>query len=345
MTQITSALPRQPSRRSVAGVWTIASLAVLTGTRAFGQAVNPSDNLSLRFADGIVAIAESDVITVDDVRREVAPYIAQMQREAHNQEDFNRKFESLQDDIIQGLIDKVLIIKEFAKDDKRHLPQSIIDEQMAQRLNDQFDNDRSKFLAYLRSHGQTIKDYRMEVAKDVIYHYMLSQERKSQSTVSPVRILQYYKENKDQFYQEDSIDMRLIELTHANGDSDATLMAKADAILQRFRAGEKFEDLAKEFSDDARRSRGGDWGWQKRTGLKAEFSDPLFALKKGEATQPILNSDGCFILYAEDRKYAGIQPLDQVRDQIERILIQQTTSEALVHWKERLRRGGYVKHF
>ena len=65
----------------------------MTGSRAFGQAVNPSDNLSLRFADGIVAIAESDVITVDDVRRESpSPYVAQMQREARNQEDFNRKF-------------------------------------------------------------------------------------------------------------------------------------------------------------------------------------------------------------------------------------------------------------
>ncbi len=58
----------------------IVFLMVLTGTRVFAQTVNPSDNLSLRFADGIVAIAESDVITVDDVRREVAPYIPQMQR-------------------------------------------------------------------------------------------------------------------------------------------------------------------------------------------------------------------------------------------------------------------------
>ncbi len=49
------------------------------------------------------------------------------------------------------MIDKVLIIKEFAKDDKRHLPDSVVDEQMAQRLNDEFNNDRSKFLAYLRA--------------------------------------------------------------------------------------------------------------------------------------------------------------------------------------------------
>jgi hypothetical protein len=38
--------------------------------------------------------------------------------------------------------------------------------------------------------------------------------------------------------------------------------------------------------------------------------------------------EGCFLLYADDRKYAGIQPLDEVRDQIERILVQQMSRQS-----------------
>ena len=190
-----------------------------------------------------------------------------------------------------------------------------------------------------------MKDYRKEVEEDIIYHYMQSQQRKSESVVSPVRIEQFYKENKDQFYQEDSVHLRLIQLTHANGEPDSVLRARADAMLTRFHSGEKFEDLAKEYSEDSRRSKGGDWGWQKRTDLKPEFSEPCFTLKKGETTEPISTPDGVFLLYVEDRKYAGIQPLDQVRDQIERILITQMTQSNMEHWLERLRRSGYVKHY
>src|SRR5277367_4780646 len=87
-----------------------------TGMSSIGQTEKPvatDDGLNLRFADGIVAIAEDKVITVDDVRHEIAPYIQQYQREARNQEEFNEKIESLQDSIIQGLIDRVLIIKDF----------------------------------------------------------------------------------------------------------------------------------------------------------------------------------------------------------------------------------------
>ena len=307
--------------------------------------INTDDGLSLKFADGIVAIAEDKVFTVDDVRREIQPFLPQMQREAHSQEEFNQKLESLEDSIIQQLIDRVLIIKEFHKDEKRKIPESFVDSDMARRLNDQFDNDRSKFLKYLRDKGETLRDYRRDVEEDIIYQYERQQQNKSETVVSPVRIEQFYKENKDQFYQEDQVHMRMIELTRNNGETDAQLRTKADTIIGRLRSGEKFEDLAKQFSEDPHRSKGGDWGPKKRGELLPEFSGPLFSLKKGQFTDPIVTSAGCFILYAEDRKYAGIQPLADVREQIESMLSTQMTNAAEEKWLERLRRDGYVKHF
>ena len=303
------------------------------------------DSLGLRFANGIVAIAEDKVITVDDVRREINPLIPQLNREARNEQDFNQKLEALQDDAIKNLIDRVLIIKDFQKDDKKHVPESFVDNQIADQLTDQFDNDRSKFLAYLRARGTTIRDYRREVEEDIIYNYMMHQQHKSQSIVSPVRIEQYYKENKDRFYQDDSVHLRLIQLSRATGNTDGDLRGQADSILLRLRSGEKFEDLAKEYSSDSRRAKGGDWGWMKRSDLKPEFSEPLFAVKKGECSEPVILPEGCFLLFAEDRKYAGIQPLDEVRDQIERVLVQQMGREYEDRWLERLRRNGYVKQF
>jgi len=319
-----------------------ASLLATTGT---AQTTPVEDNLNLRFANGIAAIAEDKIITVDDVRREITPLIPQLEREARNEQEFNQKLEALQDNAIQNLIDRVLIIKDFQKDDKKHVPQSFVDNQIAEQLTDQFDNDRSKFLAYLHARGTTMRDYRKETEEDIIYNYMMHEQHKSQSIVSPVRIEQYYKENKDRFYQDDSVHLRLVQLGRGPGDTDGDLRGRAEAILLRLRSGEKFEDLAKEYSADSRRAKGGDWGWMKRSDLKPEFSEPLFAVKKGECSEPVVLPEGCFLLYADDRKYAGIQPLDDVRDQIERILVQQMSRESEDRWLERLRRNGYVKHF
>jgi len=314
-------------------------------TSAFAQ----NDGLNMRFANGIAAIAEEKVITVDDIRREIAPFIAQIQRDARNEKEFNEKLESLQDSVIQDLIDKVLIIKEFRKEkdgkEVRNIPGSFIDNRIADILSEQFDNDRSKFLAYLRSKGSTLREYRKEVEEDIIFHYMQQQQRKSQSVVSPVRIETFYRENKDRFFQEDSVHLRLIQLSRVDGATDTELMTKADAILAKFRGGAKFEELAQEYSQDSRRARGGDWGWVKRSDLKDDFKTPLFALKPGEVTAPVLLPEGCFLLFAEERKYAGNQAIDEVRDQIERLLVTQMARTSQERWLERLRRNGYVKHY
>lgn len=325
---------------------TLVLLAAACGAPTFAQSeAQANDGLNLRFANGIAAIVEDKVITVDDIRREISPLVQQIQRESRSEREFNQKIEELQDDVIQNLIDRVLIVKEFRKDEKKRIPEGFIDKHIADIQAEQFDNDRSKFLAYLRSRGTTLREYRKEVEEEIIYGYMRQQQRKSYTIVSPVRMETFYKENRDRFYQEDSVHLRLIQFNRKNGETDEELRAKTLEVTGRFQRGEKFEDLAKEYSQDSRRTKGGDWGWMKRSDLKKDFSEPVFGLKKGEITDTIMLPDGAFLLYAEDRKYAGIQPIDEVRETIERMLIQQMTNVSQERWLERLRRNGYVKHF
>ena len=341
------------SRRHL-GFAVIFSLVFLRTAVAQSQpapAAEPAqDNLDLRFADGVAAVAENKIITVDDVRHEIAPLIPQIQKESHNEKEFNERIEALQDNTIQNLIDRVLIVKEFRKpkgdeEEPRRIPDSYIDARIAQIQLDNFDNDRSKFLAYLRSQGKTLREFRNDTEEEIIIDYMQSQQRKSMSIVSPVKIEQYYNENKDRFYQEDKVHLRMIQLARAQGETDAELRARADEILARMKGGEKFEDLAKLYSQDPKRSKGGDWGWEDRSMMKKEFADPIFAAKKGDVTEPVISPEGCFLFYVEDRKYAGIQPLDEVRPQIEAILSQQMAVLSQQRWLERLRRDAYIKHY
>lgn len=300
------------------------------------------DGLDLRFANGIAAVVESKVITVDDIRRELAPILPQIRRDSRNQQEFSQRLERVQDEIVRNLVDRALIVKEFRKDEKRQIPASYVDNAISEQLTTQFEGDRARFLSYLKSRGLTLRDYRKEVEEDIIYGYMRGQQRKSVNIVSPARVEAYYAANQERFHQEEQVHLRLIQL--ARGElTDAALLAKAEEILGKFRAGEKFEDLAKQYTEDARKARGGDWGWQKRADLKPEFSDPLFALKTGEVSSPIVQPEGVYLLFAQDRKAAGVPPIAEVREQIETTLVQQMNREAQEKWLERLRRGAYVR--
>ncbi len=305
-------------------------------------ATGTDDGLNLRFANGIAAVVESKVITVDDIRRELAPILPQIRRDSRNQQEFAQKLEKVQDEIIRNLVDRALIVKEFRKDEKRQIPQSYIDNAISEQLTTQFEGDRARFLAYLKSRGFTLRDYRKEVEEDIIYGYMRGQQRKSLNVVSPAKVEAYYAANQARFFQEEQVRLRLIQLNRGEL-TDADLLAKASEIVAKFKAGTPFEDLAKEYTEDARKAKGGDWGWQKRADLKSEFSDPLFALAAGEISAPIVQREGVYLLYAEEKKAAGNPPITEVREQIETTLAQQMTRESQDKWLERLRKGAYVR--
>lgn len=98
-------------------------------------------------------------------------------------------------------------------------------------------------------------------------------------------------------------DTRTVD-TSSNGFELARV--RAEQAYARLRAGEKFEDLAREISDDQTSgANGGDFGsfYTRSLGFEAangrllpEFEDVLFALKDGEYSQPVKTSAGYHIV-------------------------------------------------
>jgi peptidyl-prolyl cis-trans isomerase SurA len=319
-------------------------------------AVNNSDDIANllrpRYANGIVAIAEGKVITVKDVAQELSPQqLNGIRAGSRNQAEFDKNMELAQETIIQNLIDRELVIKEFRKvkpgqKEVRRIPDNYIDQEIASQEHDEFDGDRPKFLAYIRSLGLTMNEYRKKIEEDIIFRYMLNQQRQSQTIVSPVRIQTYYDENKDKFMQPDAIQMRLLQLKKKDGESVDQLRSRLNDLLAQFKAGKKFEELVRENSEDTTyRTKGGLQPERAISDLAAAFEQPAQKLKKGEASDPILIDDFGFLIYAEERKYEGLQPLADVHDQIERMLNQQVTVQARERWLERLRRDAYIVRF
>jgi peptidyl-prolyl cis-trans isomerase SurA len=319
-------------------------------------AVNNSEDIANllrpRYANGIVAIAEGKVITVKDVAQELTPQqLNGIRAGSRNEAEFNKNIDLAQETIIQNLIDRELVIKEFRKvkpgmKEVRRIPDNYIDQEIAGQEHDEFDGDRPKFLAYIRSLGLTMNEYRKKIEEDIIFRYMLGQQRQSQSIVSPVKIQTYYDENKDRFMQPDAIQMRLLQLKKKDGETTDQLRVRLNEILAQFKAGKKFEELVREFSEDTTyRTRGGLQPERAISDLATAFEQPAQKLKKGEASDPILVDDYGFLIYAEERKYEGLQPLAEVHNQIERMLNQQTTVQARERWLERLRRDAFIVRF
>ncbi len=307
---------------------------------------DPTSKVGTRFANGIAAIVEEKIITVQDIRRELQPLLPQIQEQAGNDpERFRALLQQAEDDVIQMLTDNVLIVKDFFSEKERQIPFSFVENSREEEIATRFEGDRSKFLAYLKSIGKTPNEYDEMLRDDIIVSVMNNQNRKTQTFVSPVKIEKFYLDNKQEFYEDERVHLYLIGLSQVADEDPDLLEQSAQRIIEELEDGADFSELAKKHSQDAKRRKGGDWGWVERKSLVPALADIAFELEPGEHSQPIKVGKNIFILLSKDKKEAGYIPIEDVRDRIEDILVSQMSIEAHNRWLARLRRDGYVRRF
>ena len=293
-------------------------------------------------SNGIIAVVENRIITLYELREEVALLLPQIQRDTRNQNEFEAKVEQVGKEMLQNLIDRALTINEFNKEGMQ-VPPSYIENELDDFIITNFDNDRAKFIEMLRDRGQSMREFRRELEEQLIVRFMRSRFRNSIGEVSPEKIELFYEENKDAFFQEESLLLKQITLAPKEGQDLASLEAKAQEIIQKLDQGEDFSELALEYSQDEKAREGGEWGWIDRSDIRKELSDIAFELPKGAYSEPITLDGYIFILASEDKREAGTKSLAEVRKIIENQILDDLTRQAQKRWLSRLRDKAYIK--
>jgi|HubBroStandDraft_6_1064221.scaffolds.fasta_scaffold97234_2 peptidyl-prolyl cis-trans isomerase D len=155
--------------------------------------------------------------------------------------------------------------------------------------------------------------------------------------VSHQEIETYYDQHRDEYRVPEQVNVRQIliktPLAGADGKVDAKgvedARKKGQDALQQLKAGAKFEDVAKKYSDDPSGKTGGSIGWVKRGGFPVpEVDKAAFSLAKG-ANSDLINAGYAFvILHVDDKQDAHAKTLDEVKDQIEPVIKAQKASQA-----------------
>lgn len=108
----------------------------------------------------------------------------------------------------------------------------------------------------------------------------------------------------------------------------ANLKTKVDEIYAKLKAGEKFEDLARQFSDDKPSSeKGGHLQWFGSSRMPIEFEKAAFALKNnGDYTEPFTTAYGWHIVKRLDKK--GIASFDEMKGELKQKIGKDSRTQA-----------------
>ncbi len=129
----------------------------------------------------------------------------------------------------------------------------------------------------------------------------------------------YYNEHIERYRLENRVRVSHI-LFKTVGKTDAEvaeIRKKAEEVLQKARKGTKFEDLAKQYSEDAAKDKGGDLGWiVQGQQMSPELQHVVFSLPKGGVSEVIRTPYSLEIIKVVDHESARTQSFEEVRGSI-----------------------------
>ena len=169
-----------------------------------------------------------------------------------------------------------------------------------------------------------IKEKLQMVVNDFLAREYISYKVDKMINITDRDIQEYYKAHKDEYTVPEKVRARHILIRVPKDAPDAQkeeARKRAEELLQRLRAGENFEKLAKEYSEDpGTKDRGGDLGYFSRGRMVKPFEDTAFSLEPGQISDVVETRYGFHIIKVEDKKPAEVLPLERVRERIRKKL-------------------------
>jgi peptidyl-prolyl cis-trans isomerase C len=196
------------------------------------------------------------------------------------------------------------------------------------------------FKSMLKAQGQDFEQVKQEIGKTVGYEKLIDSQLPSKE-VNESDILAAYELNKERYDVPEQVQASHILIKPDTNNPDANqakaqAKAKAEKLLEQLKAGADFATLAKDNSDCPSAAMGGDLGLFTKGQMVQPFEDVAFALKPGELSDVVETQFGYHIIKVAQHKPAEVIPLEKVRPEIEKMVLDKKRAEFFKTYRDKL---------
>jgi peptidyl-prolyl cis-trans isomerase C len=176
------------------------------------------------------------------------------------------------------------------------------------------------FVEEAKKNNLTVDKVKRNLRKNISIKTYIDNEVIAKIEVTEESAKQYYESNKKEFESSEEVKASHILCKIPEGatqEQKDEVLGKIKRVQERLKAGEKFEDLAKEVSDCPSSQKGGDLGFFTKGRMVKNFEDTAFGLEKGKSSDIIETQFGYHIIKVVDKKKTGIKAFEEVKPLIE----------------------------
>jgi|YelNatPaOPRAMG01_1025707.scaffolds.fasta_scaffold00742_2 parvulin-like peptidyl-prolyl isomerase len=294
--------------------------------------------------DEIVAKVNGEIITKSELERSRRQMAAELRQRGLTGAALEKALKEREGDLLRDRIDQILLIgraKELNINVDNELSKYLAEIQLQNKIA-----DPDKFQAWIREQsGMTFEDFKAEARNSMLTQRVIRQEVGEKIRIPKAEIQKYYEEHKGDFVREERVFLREILVSTEGKDAAGVAAAekKAKDLVARARKGEKFFELARDNSDAASASQGGDIGGFRKGELDPAIEKLIWDQPKNYVTDPIKRPNGFLILKVDEHQKAGQASLEEAEPEIMDILMRPIFQPKVREYLTQLRRDAFLE--
>ena len=290
--------------------------------------------------DRIVAVVNSEIITLYDLNRAFKPYEANIKALGYPPDQERQTLFQVRSDVLNKLIDSLLADQKISRE-QISVSQSEVDSTIERmKVSRSFTDEQLR--EGLAAQGITMEEYRKEIESQILRTKLVNREVKSKIVITEADIKAYYESHQDKYAGELKYYLWNMFIRASEMDKDAAL-AEMKQVQARLKQGTSFESLVEELSASGATVQGTDLGLYRPDDLSAELSDVVVKLKAGQFSDILDTNFGYQIVYVQKIQNTEPKSLDMVHAEIRRELYNEFVDNKYQEWLNDLRARSHIR--
>ncbi len=254
--------------------------------------------------DRIVAVVEDEIILSSELTQYSMNLAFQLRIDPRKDTE---KFKELQKETLNNLINQKILLAKAEEDSilvEDRQVESVLEEQV-NRMIGQMGGSVKKLEEYLAAPLSKIKrNFREDVRKNLKVE-TLRKTKFQEISINRREVEEFYRTMKDSLpVLKETVDISHILLEVSAGNkSEMEAKEKIEGLLERIKAGENFEEICRQYSEDpGSKAKGGEIGFMQRGDFVPEFEEVAFMLEPGELSDIVKTRFGFHIIQSIERQ-------------------------------------------
>ena len=288
----------------------------------------------------VVAFVNDDVITLHELNNKIIELTGKTSEELRSEsgEDFFKIREEILDLIIDEKIIKAKVVELGMEVTKNEVDEYIEYRKEVLKMT------QEDLIKKLEDEGMSYESFYNSMKLDLERSNIIDSEIRSKLIITEDDMLDYYKQHREDYLKEAKVHIASIFLTSDAVTADIESMKqKGKEILERLKNGEKFDVLAKEFSDGPGAEDGGDLGFIPVSQIDPRIYAVIKDMDVGDVSDLVIRGNSIQIIKLIEKMEDQLVPFEEVKDGIYQAMYNEEIEKRYQSWVEELRDGYYVK--